>query len=80
MNNEELTIAVQELTQRLNNLKPRLLDIEGVIRTTTVIPTSSPVNINDQVVVYIDDLTTPTVKRLYIYSTLARIWNYVTLT
>lgn len=55
-------------------------NLEGFIRTVTATPTDAPKTIADQLVIYIDDLATPTTKRLYIYSVEAGIWNYVTLT
>jgi hypothetical protein len=56
------------------------LNIQGFIKTTTTIPTIAPKSLSDQIVLYIDNLTTPTSKRLYIYSREADIWSYVTLT
>lgn len=55
-------------------------NLQGFIKTTTTIPTLAPKSLSDQIVIYIDDLTTPTDKRLYIFSREANIWNYVTLT
>lgn len=55
-------------------------NLQGFIKTTTTIPTLAPKSISDQLVIYIDDLATPTDKRLYVYSREANIWNYVTLT
>lgn len=55
------------------------LNLSGTLKTTTTIPTQAPKSMSDSVVIYIDDLTTPVVKRLYVYSREAGIWNYITL-
>lgn len=55
-------------------------NIVGYVRTVTTIPTYTPKKFEQAIKIYIDDLTTPTVKRLYIYSFEAKIWNYITLT
>lgn len=55
-------------------------NLEGFIKTTITIPTAVPKTLADQLVIYIDDLATPTDKRLYIFSQEAGIWSYVTLT
>lgn len=57
-----------------------LFDIFGMIETVTTIPTGEPTDLYGQVKIYIDDLDSPSTKRLYIYSTEASIWNYVSLT
>lgn len=56
------------------------LNLQGFIKTTTTVPTIAPKTIADQLVIYIDDLASPSTKRLYIYSIEAGIWNYVALT
>lgn len=61
------------------DLKLKFIDLEGMIDTVTVAPTHTPTKLQAQILIYIDNLTTPTVKRLYIYSHKAKIWNYVTL-
>jgi len=58
----------------------KFFNIEGMIRTTTTIPTKTPTKLDQQILIYYDDLTTPTDKRLYIYSNSAQAWSYVTLT
>lgn len=75
--------AVEENKSTSNKTFPGVqhwLNLLGFIKTTTTIPTVSPKTISDQIVIYIDDLATPTDKRLYIFSREANIWNYVTLT
>ena len=55
-------------------------NLEGFIKTTTTVPTIAPKTIKDQIVIYIDNLATPVVKRLYIYSVEGALWNYMALT
>ena len=55
-------------------------NISGYIKTVTTIPAYSPKNINQGVRIYMDSISSPTTKRLYIYSFEAKIWNYLTLT
>lgn len=58
----------------------RIEDIIGFIDTVTSIPSKTPRRLREQVKIYVDDVTTPTTKRLYIYSNKTKSWNYVTLT
>lgn len=55
-------------------------NLQGFIKTVTTAPTVAPKTISDQVVIYVDDLASPTTKRLYIYSREAAAWFYVALT
>ena len=55
-------------------------NILGYIKTVTTIPTYTPKDINQAIRIYMDSITSPTTKRLYIYSFEAKIWNYLTLT
>ena len=57
-----------------------LMNLTGYIQTVTTAPSFTPKNFYDSIKIYIDDLDTPTDKRLYIYSFEAGIWNYVSLT
>ena len=41
---------------------------------------SKPRRIEEQIRLYIDDLASPSTKRLYIYSFEARVWSYIDLT
>lgn len=77
---EELQSQINKLNERLNFLQPKLFDIQGTIRTVTATPTTTPTKINDQILIYMDSVTSPTDKRLYIYSPEAGIWSYVVLT
>ena len=55
-------------------------NVIGYIKTVTTIPTYTPKNINQAIRIYMDSVSSPTTKRLYIYSFEAKIWNYITLT
>ena len=58
-----------------------ILDIVGRLPVTTTVPTKIPKTISEQMVLYVDDKTTPTVKRLYIYFTGGvNTWFYVSMT
>jgi len=56
------------------------IDLQGSIRTVTTTPTLAPKSISDSLLIYVDSLTSPTTKRLYIYSREADTWLYVALT
>ena len=54
--------------------------LQGYIKTVATIPAYTPKTFEQAVKIYMDSLATPTVKRLYLYSFEAKIWNYITLT
>lgn len=56
-----------------------ILNISGFIQTVTTTPSKRPRNLYDQVKIYTDSLSSPTVRRLYIYSIDLDDWLYVTL-
>jgi hypothetical protein len=56
-----------------------LLNLGGFIQTVTSIPTAAPKSFYEQVKIYMDDLASPTTRRLYIYSQEADDWLYVAL-
>lgn len=64
----------------VNSSRIDINNLNNFIETVTIIPTSKPRYFWEQFKIYIDDLDSPTTKRLYIYSNKAQIWNYVTLT
>lgn len=78
----ELELLNQRITELENrqNTATNFFDVQGVVRTVTSAPTTAPNKVSDQVVLYIDNIASPTTKRLYIYSTNAKIWSYVALT
>lgn len=80
MNTEERlsSLEKQQNIGKLNGIN--LFDIIGMVETTTTIPTKGASSLKQQIVIYINNLSSPTVKRLYIYSNKARLWSYVTLT
>lgn len=46
----------------------------GLIETVTTVPTHVPSRFEQQVKMYVDSLTAPTVKRLYVYSNKVNAW------
>lgn len=75
-----MTEFENQLIQRIEKLEKeirqpfRLIDIEGKFETVTSVPTHTPAKMQAQVLIYTDNLTTPTIKRLYIYSTQLKAW------
>jgi hypothetical protein len=59
---------------------PWLWQLQGYVKTVTTIPTYMPRTFDQSIKLYMNDLATPTTKRLYIYSFEAGIWNYIALT
>lgn len=57
-----------------------ILNLEGGLSTVTATPTTAPKKYSDSIVIYLDSLTSPTVKRLYVFSREGNLWSYVTLT
>lgn len=77
---QELQARIDDLERRFNFLTLELFNIEGLIKTVTAIPTGAPTKLINQIVMYFDSLTAPTVKRLYIYSKDTKAWYYIALT
>lgn len=50
-----------------------------MIETVTTIPTKTPTSFNQQIKIYVDSVSAPSVKRLYIYSNKAKVWYYLSL-
>lgn len=60
--------------------KPQhILNLEGFIQTVTSIPTEPPQTFYDSVKIYTDSISSPTTRRLYIYSVELGDWLYVAL-
>lgn len=57
----------------------RFEDIFGNFRTTTTVPTDVPKTVADQVRIYVDSLTSPTIWRLYWYDIKSNVWKYSSL-
>ena len=71
------------MSRENNDKKESLVFIEnivGYIKTVTTIPTYTPKKFDQAIRIYMDSVSSPTTKRLYIYSFEAKIWNYLTLT
>lgn len=56
-----------------------IFNLEGFIQTVTVVPTAAPKTFYESIKIYTDDIGTPTVRRLYIYSLELNDWLYVAL-
>lgn len=56
-----------------------IINLEGFIETVTTIPTDPPKNFWDSQKIYTDSITTPTVRRYYVYSVELADWLYVAL-
>lgn len=52
----------------------------GNLVTTTNTPTRAPRKISEGVKIYVNSISSPTVKRLYVYSRECDAWFYVNLT
>lgn len=48
--------------------------LAGLVETVTTIPTHVPSRFEQQVKIYVDSVTAPTIKRLYIYSNKTNTW------
>lgn len=56
-----------------------ILNLQGFLDTVNTIPTQAPRTFNESIRVYVDSYTSPTVRRLYIYSPKLKDWLYTTL-
>jgi len=57
--------------------QPGFYDIDylkGIYETVTTVPTDTPLRFNQAVKIYVDSLTAPTKKRLYVYSNQTNAW------
>ncbi len=72
----------QKIGQSAKNtpIFPGFLEMTGLIKTVNIIPVYKPTRIGQQLRLYVDNYTTPTVARLYIYSHEAQKWTYLNLT
>lgn len=61
-------------------LPPHISQLLGMVRTVTQIPTHTPRSYWDAVLIYLDNPSSPTTKRLYVFSDKAKQWFYVNLT
>lgn len=56
-----------------------ILNLEDFIETVTTAPTEPPKTFYDSVKIYTDSISSPTTRRLYIYSRELADWLYVAL-
>jgi len=66
-------------TKPLPNNPYSILNLEDFIETVTSIPTEAPKNYYQSIKIYTDSLSSPTTRRLYIYSVELDDWLYVAL-
>jgi len=59
--------------------KNSIFNLQDFLKTYTSVPTAAPKKFADSVVIYTDSLSSPTVRRLYIYSRELNDWLYVAL-
>jgi len=76
----QLQAQVAELNRKVGFFKIDIKDIDGYIETVTSVPTGTPSNVWRQMKFYVDSLSSPSTKRLYIYSNKLNSWSYVALT
>lgn len=77
---QELTVKIEPLDDKINPPAPNQRDIFGMYLTVTTIPTLQPTSAIDQIQIYVDSLTAPSVIRLYAYVTGLNAWHYTNLT
>ena len=58
----------------------RIEDIMGYVKVVNQIPTQAPKTYYDSILIYLDNYTSPTTKRLYIFAREAKTWYYINLT
>jgi hypothetical protein len=78
--NSMISKTVQEGGGDVIPEEKHVLNIEGGLTTVTAVPTTAPKKYSDNIVIYLDSLSSPTTKRLYVYSREGNLWNYVGLT
>lgn len=87
INNIEKEIRGQNPQRNTNNRMSKalpnnpydILNLEGFIETVTSIPTEPPKNFYQSIKIYTDSISSPTTRRLYIYSVALDDWLYVAL-
>lgn len=57
-----------------------IYDILGQIEVVTAAPSGTPKDFYGSVKLYVDSITTPTVRRIYFYNNRTASWNYAALT
>jgi hypothetical protein len=55
----------------------RLMYLAGLIETVTAVPTYTPVKFFDQFKIYVDNITSPTIRKLYFYSNQTNSWLFL---
>jgi len=71
--------AVETSTETIPN-RNDFLNLLGNLKVQTSIPSGQPKTFADSMVIYLDSVTSPTTKRLYVFSRDNATWYYMTLT
>lgn len=71
--------------EKINKIKKEtieisFLDLIDKVKVVTTIPAYVPKILSQQMVIYVDSISSPTVQRLYIYIDRVGVWSYTTLT
>lgn len=74
----EVPFAQQESDIPLNPVV-QLFEIFGMLETVTTAPTLPPRGVYQQIKLYTDSISSPSVYRLYIYMPRLNAWKYVAL-
>lgn len=83
-NNNDTTIPtrpgnVQTSTKTIPN-EENFLNLLGNLKVQTSIPSSQPKTFADSMLIYVDSVTSPSTKRLYVFARETGDWYYMTLT
>jgi hypothetical protein len=62
------------------NLPTHIRDLDGLVKVVTSVPAYKPKKFDQQIVIYVDDISSPTTVRMYIFAPRANSWYYVALT
>ena len=78
---QQLKDRISQLEQTVGFFSLDIKDLEGFIETVTTIPSGTPSKgFWRQFKIYVDDISSPSTQRLYMYSTKTNTWLYATLT
>lgn len=75
----DLTGDAQESPTTPPKQPVNLFEIFGMIEVVTTAPTAAPNSLYEQIKLYTDSISTPTVFTLYVYMPRIKLWKSVTL-
>lgn len=76
---KRLGAAVETSTKTVPN-QEHFLNLLGNLKVQTGIPSGQPKTFADSMLIYVDSISSPTTKRLYVFSRETDAWYYITLT